>query len=201
MPLSDLSPEQQQAFNDRLKELGMGPSQVVPSISPKTHPGPVIFSADPEISTIPPHVVTVNSLDEVKRIAGNPDSHYESGTLQQHHDIFEDWPTEKNEKSPSELEAHENQRIIAAEMGYIYGHSKHYESYKTIIEKHKYPARFAVFAAEDVCVDANNPLYIKSEGAYNFGTVTICQGGSIIFEANATMTVQLMIKSNATSCS
>lgn len=201
MPLSDLPADQRQAFHDRLKELRISPEQVVPSISPKTHPGPVILSIDPGLSSIPPTVVTVSSLDEVKRIAGNPDEHYESGRLQEHHAILPEWPAHKNDKSPEELEPHENQQIIAAEMAYLYGNSKHHSSYKTIIEKHKYPAKFAVFAVEDVCVDKDHPLIIKSEGAYNFGTVTICEGGSIYFEANATMTVQQMVKSTATSCS
>ena len=60
----------------------------------------------------------------------------------------------------------------------------------------------AVFAAEDICLDSrNSPLIISSESAHNYGTMTICEGGSIKFEANAVMTVQKMVKSTATKCS
>lgn len=201
MPLSDLSDEQQQAFYDRLKELRMDPSKVIPKITPETHPGPVTLSADPEKSTIPPHIVTVNSLDEVKRIAGNADEDYECGRLTAHHEVQPEWPQEKNDKDPAELDPSENRRINAAEMAYIYGHSKHHQSYKTIIERHKYPAKFAVFAAEDLCIDSrNSPFVVTSESAHNYGTVTICEGGSIAFEANAVWTVQNMVKSSATTC-
>jgi len=201
MPLSDLSDEQQQAFYDRLKELRMDPSKVIPKITPETHQGPIVLSADPEKSSVPPHLVTVASLDEVKRLAGNADEDYESGLLSAHHEIQPEWPAEKNDKDPSELEASENRRINAAEMAYIYGHSKHHQSYKTIIERHKYPATFAVFAAEDLCIDASNsPYVVTAESAHNYGTVTICEGGSIQFEANAVWTVQKMVKSSATKC-
>jgi len=201
MPLSDLTPEQQKNFNDRLKELQMDPSKVLRKITPQTHPGPIVLSADPAESSIAPHIVTMTSLDEVKRLAGNPDSAFENGTMLEHHAIQQPWPAELNGKAPTELKAEHNRRIHAAEMAYIYGNSKHHASYKTIIEQHKYPADFAVFAAEDLCLDAtNSPFIIKSDSAHNYGTITICEGGSMKFEANATLTVQKMVRSTATKC-
>ena len=201
MPLSDLTPEQQQAFHDRLKELRMDPSKVLKEITPQTHKGPLVLSADPKKSSVPPHIVTVASLDEVKRLAGNPDEDYENGIMEHHHEALPEWSAEMNDKDPSELKAEENRRIEAAEHGYLYGHSKRFASYKPIIEKHKYPAQFAVFAAEDVCVDASNsPFLIKAESGHNYGTFTVCEGGSIQFEANAVITVQKFINSTATKC-
>ena len=145
--------------------------------------------------------MTVTSLDEVKRLAGNPDADFENGVMAEHHEIQPEWPAHLNGKEPSELTAEDNRRINAAEIAYIYGNSKHHQSYKAIIEKHRYPADFAVFAALDVCLDAtNSPLVIKSEGAHNYGTITICEGGSIKFESNAVLTVQRMIRSPATRC-
>jgi len=201
MPLSDLTPAQQRAFNDRLKELRMDPSKVLKKITPETHSGPVVLSADESVSSVPPHIVTVTSLDEIKRIAGNPDEHYHSGLMAEHHEALPPWPAAKNNHDPSQLSAEENNRINAAEMAYIYGNSANYSSYKAIIEKHKYPAKFAVFAVEDVCIDSrNSPYIIKADSAHNYGTITICQGGSIQFEANAVVTVQKMVKSTATKC-
>lgn len=201
MPLSDLTPEQQDAFHARLKELRMDPSKVMKKISPKTHSGPITLSADPAISSIPPHMVTITSLDELKRLAGNPDADYENGIMTAHHAIQEPWPAELNGKTRKELTAEQNRRIHAAYIAYVYGNSKLHASYKTIIEQHYYPQDFAVFAAEDVCIDANNsPFIISTDSAHNYGTVTICEGGSIKFEANAVMNVQVMVKSTATSC-
>jgi hypothetical protein len=201
MPLSDLMPEQQKAFHDRLKELQMDPSRVLAKIAPETHSGPIVLSADPTESSVEPHIVTVTSLDEVKRLAGNPDSDFENGVLAEHHEIQPPWPAALTGRAASELTAEQNRQIHAAEIAYIYGNSKHHQSYKAIIEQHKYPADFAVFAAEDVCLDASNsPLIIKSESAHNYGTLTICEGGSIKFEANAVLTVQKMVKLSATKC-
>lgn len=201
MPLSDLTQEQQDAFHQRLKELRIDPSQVVPKITPATHPGPVTLSADPAKSTIPPHIVTLTSIDEVKRLAGNADADFESGAMARHHEPLPEWPAELNGRAPSELAAEHNRRIGAAEIGYIYGYSKDFESYKTIIEQHKFPVDFAVFAAEDVCIDAtNSPFIIGSDSGHNYGTMTICEGGYLKFEANATLTVQKMVRSSATSC-
>ena len=201
MPLSDLTPEQQKAFQDRLKELRMDPAKVLKKITPETHKGPVVLSADPKKSSVPPHMVTVTSLDEVKRLAGNADEDYEKGVMEHHHADLPEWSASMNDKDPSELKPEENRRIEAAEHGYLYGHSKRFASYKTIIEKHKYPAEFAVFAAEDVCVDASNsPFKITAESGHNYGTFTICEGGSIEFEANVSMTVQKFVKSTATKC-
>jgi hypothetical protein len=175
MPLSDLPLEMQQAFWDRLKELRMDPSQVLPKITPETHNGPVVFSSDPKASSVTPHLVVVNSLDEVKRLAGNADADYDSGLMQEHHPIQPAWDAAKNGHDASELSAEENGRINAAEMAYIYGHSKHHESYKS-------------------------PFIVTAESGHNYGTITICEGGSIQFEANAVWTVQRMVNSTATSC-
>lgn len=202
MPLKDLTPEQQKAFHDRLKELQISPSQVVERLTPQTRSGPVVLSADPTESAIPAHIVTVTSLDEVKRIAGHPDSLFETGKMADHYEVQPEWPHHLNGRAPSELTAEQNRQINAAEMGYIYGNSHHHKSYKHIIEHHKYPAQFAVFAAEDVCIDASNsPFIIKGDTAHNYGTLTICDGGQLVFQGNAVLTVQKMVKSTATKCS
>jgi len=202
MPLSDLSQQQQDAFHERLKELRMDPSKVLKKISPETHQGPVIFSADPARSSVEPHIITLTSIDEVKRLAGNADSDFETGLLEKHHSELPEWPSELNGRATSELGAEHNRRIGAAEIGYIYGYSKDYASYKHVIDQHKFPADFAVFAAEDVCIDASNsPFLIEANSGHNYGTMTICEGGYIQFEGNATLTVQKMVRSSATKCS
>lgn len=201
MPLSDLTPEQQQAFHDRLKELGMDRSQVVAEISPRTHQGPVYLSPDPEVTAVKPHILTLSSIAEVKRLAGNADADFESGLLEYHHPEFPEWPVERNGLNPQDLTPEENRRIVNAEIAYVYGHSGRVASYRNIIDRHKFPAKFAAFAVEDICLDASNsPLVITAESLHVFGTVTICQGGSIRFEANATVTVQRMVKSDRPNC-
>lgn len=201
MPLCDLSPAQQQAFYDRLKEFQMDPSQVIPKVNSTTHPGPITLSADPAVSTLPPHIITVSSLDDMKRLAGNADELYENGTMAEHHDPLPEWPAEKNDLDAVQLSPQENRLIHKAHIAYIYGNSKRVQSYKAIIEKRDYPLSVAAFAIEDLCVDASNsPFTISSNAGQNIGTLTICDGGWLNFEANATWTVQVMQKVSATSC-
>jgi hypothetical protein len=200
MPLSDLSPQQQQAFADGLKELGMDPSQVIPAINSKTHPGPVTLSPDPSESTIKPIMVTIKNVDEAKRLAGNKDSDYTNGLMEEHHAPLPAWPQHKNTLDAVQLSADENNLIKKAHTAYIYGNSANVHSYKDIIDKHNYPAQVACFAVEDICVDSTNSPFKIGPAGLTCGTLTICEGGSIQFTGNATVNCQKMVKSDATSC-
>src|SRR5918999_2944495 len=96
--MPELTPEQQQAFDDRLRELGMDPSHVVPSLRTGDTPAPTSLPTPPEQeSEIPPHPLTIDNVDDLKRLAGVPDEEYDSGNLEHHHDELQDWPQEKNE--------------------------------------------------------------------------------------------------------
>lgn len=201
MSLSALSAEQQQAFYDRLKEFEMDPSAVIQHVDSSTHPGPITFSANPALSTFPPHIVTLTSVDDAKRLAGNPDEHYENGVMMEHHETLPEWPAHKTALEAHELSPEEKQLINKAHVAYIYGNSKKVQSYKDVIEKHNYPVEVAAVAIESLCLDAtNSPFQVKSDAGLNIGTLTICQGGSINFEANSHVTIQVMHKSDATSC-
>lgn len=203
MPRTELTTEQRKAFENDLKKFGIPPDRVVANITPETHPGPVTLSADPKTSTIPPVMLSVNSVDEVKRLAGHPDAEFEDGTREDVMNGAElpDWPEELNDADPSELTPEQNRQIEQASRAYIYGHSGKVQSYKSIIEKHKFPTKLATFAAENVCIDSSNsPFVIDSDSGHVYGTMTICASGTLKFEANATMSVQNLIKSNDDTC-
>lgn len=201
MPLSDLSAEQQQAFWDRLKELGMDPSQVVAKITPETHQGPVRLSPDGSVSAVPAHILTLSSVDDVKRLAGNADAEYDLGTLVHHHAEFPEWPEDRVALDSRELTPEENRRLVAAEVAYVYGDSRRLKGYRAALDRHKFPVRVAAFAVEDICLDAtNSPLVVTADSLHNFGTLTICEGGWIKFNANATLTIQKLVKSDRTKC-
>jgi len=200
MPLSDLTPAQQQAFAESLKELGLDPSQVIPAITPKTHPGPVKLHPDPAVSTIKPHMITIKNVDEAKRLAGNKDEDYANGLMAEHHDPLPEWPAQKNLLDATELTAEENNLIKKAHTAYLYGNSASVQSYKQIIERHNYPAQVALFAVEDVCVDSTNSPFQIGPAGLTCGTLTICEGGSIEFTGNSVINCQKMVKISATSC-
>jgi len=201
VPLTSLSKEQQSAFSARLKEFQMKPEQVVKQVNSKTHKGPIVLSADPAVSTIPPHIVTLTSLDEAKRLAGNEDELFENGLMQNAHEALPEWPAALNDKDRTELTPEQNRLINKAHTAYIYGHSKLVSSYKAIIEKLNYPVQVATFAIEELCIDkTNSPFIVKDPAGLNVGTLTICEGGYIQTESNTSITAQVMIKSDKTSC-
>lgn len=201
MPLSDLTPEQQSAFNRRLKELQMRPEQVIKRIDSGTHKGPMVVSADPASSTFEVHTLTLSSLDEAKRLAGNADSLFEQGLMQESPIDIPEWPQHLNDKDTAALTPAENQLINRAHKAYLYGNSKRVSSYKSIVEKLNYPVEVATLAVEDMCLDAtNSPFLVATKTGIDIGTLTICDGGWIKVETDASFTVQVMRKVNKSSC-
>jgi len=201
MPLSDLTAEQQSAFHKRLKELQMKPDQVIKRIDSETHKGPMILSADPKVSTLKGHPLTITSLDEAKRLGGNADSLFEQGLMEERELDIPNWPANLNDMDTSSLTPAQNQLVNRAHIAYLFGNSKRVESYKSIIEKLNYPVTVTTFAVEDLCLDTtNSPFIVATKSPVNIGTLTICKGGWIKVEADANFTVQVMKKVDKTSC-
>jgi hypothetical protein len=192
---TELNAEHQSNFNNRLKELGMDPSHVVPELRTGDTPGPTYLSNHPDFeSAIPPRSLTIDTVDDLKRLAGVPDADYEAGLMETHHEPLEAWPQEKNAHAREDLSVEENERVRQALITHVYGHSETVASYRDVLNNHFFPMEGAVFAVLDVTVDPGHPLVLKGNNhAYDFGTVTIKKGGQIIFETDATMTCQRMV--------
>jgi hypothetical protein len=190
-----LTPAQQQAFEDRLKELGIDSSHVVASLNTGDTPGPTYLSNDPaHDSAIEPQALTINNVDDLKRLGGIADSEYDSGQMDHHQPVPPEWPQEKNEHALADLEPHERANLRQAFTSYVYGHSARVASYATAINNNFFPLDAAVYAVLDVTVTPQQPLIISGNNAgANFGTVTIEPGGQIIVETDATLTCQQMV--------
>jgi hypothetical protein len=190
-----LSSEHQSNFDNRLRELGLDPSHVVPELRTGDTPGPTYLSNHPDFeSAIPPRPLTIDSVDDLKRLAGIPDSDYERGLMESHHEPLEDWPAGKNSHAREDLSVEENERVRQALVTHVYGHSETVASYRDVLNNQFFPMEAATFAALDVTVDPGHPLILKGNNhAYDFGKVTIKRGGQIIFETDAVMTCQVMV--------
>lgn len=195
-----LTPEQKKNFENRLQELGLDRSHVVKEIRTGATQGPTYFSSHPDFpSAIPPQILFIPTLAKLRQLAGVPDERYLNNQMEGHPAIPPEWPQEKNNLSVEELTPEENRNIHKAFIVHIYGHSDKAKSYEKIIEKIYFPFKAAAFAAEDVVVDADHPLVLKDPAiACNFGVVTIKPGGQIRYEGDVEMTVQRMVKEEAT---
>ena len=193
--MPELSDEQRKNFEDRLRELGMDPSQVVPELRTDATPGPTYLSNDPDVeSEIEPQTLTIDDVDHLKKIAGIPDEEYDNGEIPHHHDPIAEWPAGKNDHAPADLSVEENDRVRQALIHHVYGHSEKVASYREVLNNQFFPMEAAVWAVEDVTVYPGHPLVLKGNNqGHDFGIVTIKPGGQIIFESDATMTCQKMI--------
>jgi hypothetical protein len=198
MAFADLTAEQQQAFRDRLALAGIDPGDVVKHVGPSTHPGQLIASSDPDESTIKPYQLTVEDVDTLKRLAGNPDEHYEQGLMEERHTVPEPWPEDRSDLRPEDATPEDRERIHHAHVVWLYGNSKHVQSYRDVINNMEYPKEIPVFVAEVVDVTkANSPYVIKpAESGHVYGVVTIYDGGSIQFEGDVDFNCQKMVKSD-----
>jgi hypothetical protein len=193
--MPELSDEQRKNFEDRLRELGMDPSHVVPELRTDATPGPTYLSNDPDFeSEIEPQTLTIEDVDHLKKVAGIPDEEYDNGEIPHHHEPLEEWPAGKNEHAPADLSPEENDRVRDALIHHVYGHSEKVASYREVLNNHFFPMEAAVWAVLDVTVYPGHPLILKGNNqGHDFGIVTIKPGGQIIFESDATMTCQKMV--------
>lgn len=96
-PEYNLSPEEQQDFAERLKEIGLDASHVVAELITGSTSGATILSDDPEIeSAIQPVMLVVHSLDEAKRLVGNADALLGNGDVVDPHAPLPAWSIEKH---------------------------------------------------------------------------------------------------------
>jgi hypothetical protein len=191
----ELTPEQRQAFDDRLRELGLDSSHVVPALNTGDTPGPTYLSNNPaHSSAIPPQTITVNHIDDLKRLAGIPDADYESGAMEHHLQPPPEWPAEKNTHALEDLDPTERGHLRDALAAYVYGDSSRVSSYTTALNNNFFPLQAGAFAVQNVTVASGSPLILAGNNvAYNFGIVTIDPGAHIIVEADCTVTCQQMI--------
>jgi hypothetical protein len=197
MPLSDLTPEQQEGFRARLARAGIDPASVVKRIGPDTHQGPVVLSANPDESAIKPHLLEIRDVDEMKELAGNTDEHYENGLMDEHHVIPDEWPENLNDLDHTSMGPEHRDAVHHAHQVYLYGNSARVASYREIINRTEYPRTVPVFAAEEIVVAASNsPYHIKVESGHIYGIVTIYAGGVIAFDGNVEFSCQKMVQSD-----
>ncbi len=198
MPLRDLTDAQQEAFRSRLALAGIDPADVPSLVGPDTHPGQLVASPDPAESTIAPHMMVVPDVESLKALAGMPDSHYESGLMEEHHRIPDEWPRERNDVTAETASAQDLEQIHHAHLVWLYGNSSRVESYREAINAVEYPRSIPVFAAEELVITAaNSPYLITAESGHVYGLVLIYAGGSINFQGNVDFSCQKMVKSDA----
>ncbi len=165
------------------------------SYGPKSHKGPMKASADPNLDNLNSRLINVNSIEELKKIGGIPDSQFKEGN-----DRHLDYPDavlttdimnaiERAKADDCALESFiappDLRKIDAAMLAYVNGDSGKVKGYEQVINALKFPGQILVTSGEDITVTPSNPLIIGENSPYVhgglalFGTVTVEPGGQI----------------------
>ncbi|PWK11602.1 hypothetical protein [Tumebacillus permanentifrigoris] len=194
--MANLTEYQLQKRNQFLQELGLDESAITQGVVQAEGEGTFYLSTRPEHnSVIKPHFVTVQTVDDLKRLGGIPDAVYANRVMEEHHAIPQEWSAEKNDLALTDLTREDEENIGKAYNAYLYGNSEKVQSYREIIQKKFFPMQMPVFLANDLVVNAGQTYVVTSQGStqpvgVGFDSVTVNTGGTIVNLANATWKVQ-----------
>jgi hypothetical protein len=199
-----LNEDQRNAFRGQLKKLGLEADALSHEgeLVTGATPGPTIFSGDPEESHVPPTLITVNSIAELKALQGVPNEHYSTQGIS---DAAVDYPDElpqprmKLAETASDicalqdsLQPEEHAQIVKAAQAYMLGDSEKVASYEPLINAAMFPLEVAVISGESIVVSPGKPLIFKGPKplTVNYATITVEPGGQIIIETDVNLTTQ-----------
>jgi hypothetical protein len=166
---------------------------------PRSGKSPLIFSADPDRSDIPPHTVVVATVAEMRAYLGPVDRFQEvdcvypspyrkeyNDIIQQTKDSADTWPG---------LDSTTKDNILLAARAYVYGDSKQVESYVPLVNALLFPVTLAYFAtSEDMTIDQEWRIEGDDPVVSNFNHLTLSPGGSIVATVDFTLSCTSLTK-------
>ena len=188
-----LSQEQQQnfsAFNQRL-----GFESAAPSTFPlEAKNGRLLLSKDPSKSSVPPKMISVKNIDELKDLINALDPGSD-----EHVDYL---PSLNLAQVKSKSELHKDQRLQLKKtaLSYVVGNpDKVGNDNKELINKMSFPLTLAAFATENYTVKSGEVLTLSDGTVNNFGTLTVEEGGQVESDGTAYLTCQNLIQQGQVS--
>ncbi|SFU19129.1 hypothetical protein SAMN04489724_0105 [Algoriphagus locisalis] len=183
-----LSKEQLQNFHAFNQRLGFEPA--AQSVFPQeVKNGRLILSKDPAKSSVPPKIITIKSLDELKALINAPDTGSDD-----HIDYLPSLNLAVS-KNKSELSKDDRLQLKKIALSYVIGNPDKVGSANIeLINKLSFPLTLAAFTAENYTVKSGEILTLKDGVAPNFGTLTVEQGGQIESDGTAYLSCQKLIQ-------
>ena len=166
------SNEQNNSYEASIARMG-----VTPTDHSNPNGGPTILSADPAESTVPPHLVKVNNIDELKDLLALPLSDTDD-------------PEEINkamaplkDMAREALSTADRVKIKAAAQAYVTGSANIMQSIdKATINRAMFPMTLATFASTSHTVSPGDPLIIKDGALVSYDTLTVEQNATVLFQ-------------------
>ncbi|AKH64304.1 MULTISPECIES: collagen-like protein [Photorhabdus] len=156
--------------------------------------GKVIFSNDPKTATVPPAFFTVQTIQELKKLGGVPDSEYGPGKMEPHHPLPEPFSAARLANVTGN-----HIDLCKAFRAYIYGDSALVKDYEEILNAKRFPMKVALYSGESITVTADNPLIVEDKDGYGepvalvYDQIIIEPGGQIICHTNSSINANSVI--------
>jgi hypothetical protein len=171
------------------------------SYGPGTHSGAMIISSDPTQDNLGTKLITVDSVQHLKDLAGIHDDHFKAMPSADRAIRYPDAPVTdfaqaitraRNDNCALETLIHptDMDNIGHAMLAFVNGDSSKVAHYEPVINAMRFPAQALLTVAGDITITAGNPLIIGPNSPYVhqdpvlgalcvFGTVTIEPGGQM----------------------
>jgi len=198
MTNANLTDEQKNNYIAVNAKFGM--SDLESTYNPADHAGKALtFSADPVQSDVPPRLISVNSIAEMKNLVGNPADRDDSNI-----EYPEAYPAEKNailETASTKMDLIRQidegvkANLIKAARAYVLGNPNKVKGYEPLINAVMFPMYVAYFAAATpylidapVTVTGPNPI------VWNHPAIVFKSGGAITADVDFTINCTTMLK-------
>jgi hypothetical protein len=189
-----LSKEQQQHYDAFNKRLGFAPGMQSSFPSGEKATGRTRLSKDPAKSSVPPKLITVNDIGELKALINAPNTR---------RDDHVDYVPSLNlgaVKSKSDLPKDQRAQLKRMALSYLIGNpDKVGSDNKELINKMSFPLILAAFSVENYTVKSGEVLTLSDGTVHNFGTLTIEQGGQIESDGTTYLNCQNLIQQGQVS--
>ena len=199
--LNFLTAEQKAAFAKVNALLGLGPDEVTYSFSgDNPQPANLVLSSDPAESHVPPHLIPIGSIAELRKVAGYDDIHPKPQVREEDEAHYPE-PVGAHELALLESQGTSmalsvspdlRKRIAKAATAYVMLNPERVRDYVPLINATMFPGKVAAFVAEDLNVPAGQTITLTGPSGtiFNYGAVTVGAGGSIAVDVNCTFNCQ-----------
>jgi hypothetical protein len=172
------------------------------SFGPTSHTGPMVVSHDPAQDNLGSKLITIQNVQELKKIAGISDQHFAATPSADRSvrypaapvtDFAQAITRARNDNCTLESLVHpdDHAKIGQAMLAYVNGDSSKVSHYEGAINAMRFPAQAVLTVAQNVTITPQTPLIIGPNSPYIttapgvigavciFGVITIEPGGQI----------------------
>ncbi|MCL7986623.1 hypothetical protein M8998_01590 [Sphingobacterium sp. lm-10] len=192
--MKNLEDHHKKNFIEVNERLGLAPDEYMFKMSHGAFENDtVVFADDLSNGHIIGKSISVASIAELKRLSGVPNDGEDDHVVYPVKGMLGSSANEAAITKQNITEDMKNEMTKAAS-AYVLGDPEKVREYEDLINKLMFPGKALVFSAEDLYIKSGQTCVLGKSGdteLYNFGTITIEQGGQIQVVGNTQVTCQI----------